>query len=379
MSYKICVYAICKNEEKFADRWMDSVSEADLVVVTDTGSTDHTVEILRDRGAAVYTETISPWRFDAARNKAMDHIPADVDICVSNDLDEVFEKGWRKKLEEAWQPFHTRARYLFTWSFNRDGTPLKQFPMEKIHRRHGFRWVHPVHEVLEYSGDDEDRTVWVEGMVLHHHPDHSKPRAQYLPLLELSAGENPEDDRTMFWLGREYMYHGMFDRCIHTLKRHLELPGAKWDEERSASMRFIAKCYQEKNNYAESRRWLFRAIAECPHVREPYLQMARLGYLEQNWPLVFYMVEKGLSITAKTGSYLSEPESWASGFYDYGAICTYRLGLYEKSYQYAKLACEQTPNDPRLKKNLELIGMKLQGMKLCEMNQPIKEAKNEPK
>ena len=45
--YKICVYAISKNEEKFVDRWMDSVSEADEVFVLDTGSTDETVEKLK--------------------------------------------------------------------------------------------------------------------------------------------------------------------------------------------------------------------------------------------------------------------------------------------------------------------------------------------
>ena len=39
-NYKVCVYAICKNEEQFARRWMESMSEADLVVVLDTGSTD---------------------------------------------------------------------------------------------------------------------------------------------------------------------------------------------------------------------------------------------------------------------------------------------------------------------------------------------------
>lgn len=72
--YKICVYAICKNEEKFVDRWMEAVSEADMVVVTDTGSEDNTVEKLRNRGAIVYTEVINPWRFDVARNIAIDHI-----------------------------------------------------------------------------------------------------------------------------------------------------------------------------------------------------------------------------------------------------------------------------------------------------------------
>lgn len=342
---------------------MDAASEADLVVVTDTGSTDLTVEKLRKRGAVVYEETISPWRFDTARNIAMDHIPEDMEICVSNDLDEVFERGWRKKLEEAWQPFHTRARYQFIWSHNKDGTPAQQFPMEKIHRRHGFRWVHPVHEVLEYSGDEQDLTVWVNGMVLHHYPDQSKPRAQYLPLLELSSRENPQDDRTMFWLGREYMYYEMYDQCIAALKRHLELPAAKWDEERCASMRFISKCYQSKNSLTEAKEWLFQAIAECPYIREPYLQMARLGYLENDWSLVFLMTEKGLNITEKTGSYLSEPDCWGPAFYDLGAICTYHLGLYEKSRDYAKIACDMEPDDPRLRQNLELIDAKLGKLK----------------
>lgn len=52
--YKICVYTICKNEEQFVDRWMDSMSEADMIVVTDTGSTDRTVEKLKERGAVVH-------------------------------------------------------------------------------------------------------------------------------------------------------------------------------------------------------------------------------------------------------------------------------------------------------------------------------------
>ena len=64
----ICVYAICKNEEQFVERWMKSMSEADLVVVMDTGSTDGTVEKLRGLGARVEQTIVNPWRFDTARN-----------------------------------------------------------------------------------------------------------------------------------------------------------------------------------------------------------------------------------------------------------------------------------------------------------------------
>ena len=79
-NYSVCVYAICKNEEAFVDRWMDSMSEADRVVVLDTGSSDATVEKLRNRGAEVTVEVISPWRFDTARNRSLELVPEDTAI-----------------------------------------------------------------------------------------------------------------------------------------------------------------------------------------------------------------------------------------------------------------------------------------------------------
>lgn len=365
--YKISVYAISKNEEQFVDRWMDAVSEADIIVVVDTGSTDQTVKKLRERGAIVYEEKIVPWRFDVARNIAMNYVPLDVDICVSNDLDEVFEKGWRRKLEDAWQPFHTRARYMFTWSYKPDGAPDKQFVMEKIHRRQGFKWVHPVHEVLEYSGEDLDQSAEIYNMVLNHYPDLTKTRGQYLPLLELSAQENPEDDRTIFWLGREYMYYNKYEECIATLKKHIELPTATWNEERSASMRFISNAYKAKGNYVEAKAWLYRAVAECPFVREPYLYMSKIAYSEADWELLFFVTSKGLAITERSGSYLVELESWGPLLEDYAAIACYHLGLFERSYQHAVKACELNPKDMRLENNRKLIQAKLKEKGACNV------------
>ena len=121
VSYRVCVYAICKNESQFADRFMDSMSEADDICVLDTGSTDDTAEKLRARGAHVEQKLISPWRFDVARNESLRLIPKEADICCCIDLDEQFRPGWRKNLEAAWQPDTTRARYRYTWSFLPDG------------------------------------------------------------------------------------------------------------------------------------------------------------------------------------------------------------------------------------------------------------------
>ena len=109
--YKVCVYAICKNEAQFVDRWMDSMGEADQVVVLDTGSEDSTVERLRARGAEVTVERISPWRFDTARNRSLELVPEDADICVCTDLDEVFHPGWRAALERACGAVFAQPQY----------------------------------------------------------------------------------------------------------------------------------------------------------------------------------------------------------------------------------------------------------------------------
>jgi hypothetical protein len=115
---------------------MDAVNKADLVVVSDTGSTDKTVEKLHGRGAIVYEDHISPGRSDDARNRSIDHIPKDADICVSNDLDEIFEPGWREKLKAAGEPSHIRARYLFCLEpQSRRNHRASTFPLLLIIRR----------------------------------------------------------------------------------------------------------------------------------------------------------------------------------------------------------------------------------------------------
>ena len=79
---KIVVYAICKNERPFADRWMASMSEADEVCVLDTGSTDGTPQRLEELGAKVSVQVITPWRFDVARNQSLELVPEDADLWV---------------------------------------------------------------------------------------------------------------------------------------------------------------------------------------------------------------------------------------------------------------------------------------------------------
>ena len=353
--YKVFVYAISKNEEQFVDKWMDSMGEADGVVVTDTGSSDRTAEKLNERGASVCTEIIDPWRFDEARNRSLGHVPEDADICVCTDLDELFEPGWRDRLENVWRPETTMGRYLYNWSLKADGTPDVQFRYFKVHARHGYRWVHPVHECLAYVGEGQQSVVFIPGMVLNHHPDPKKSRGSYLPLLELAVKENPNDDRMTYYLGREYMYHSRWQDCIDTCKKHLALPTAVWREERCASMRWIAMSYFRLSKTQEAYSWYYRAIAEAPGMRDPYVEFARTAYFLGDWPTVFCMAEEALKIREKSPVYVNMGYSWDSTPDDLCAIACYRLGMFGRSLEHARAALAFRPEDPRLLNNLKLI------------------------
>lgn len=346
--YKVCVYAISKNESKFVDRWVNSMSEADEIYVLDTGSNDNTVKKLKKLGVKVKRKIIKPWRFDVARNLSLDLVPKDTDICVCTDLDEVFLPGWRDKLEQNWKQNTTRAKYTYNWSLTDDNVPIVSFYIEKIHSRNNYKWVNPVHEVLS---SDNENVITIDDMIVNHYPDHTKSRSSYLPLLELAVSENPNNDRNMHYLGREYMYYGKWNECIDTLIKHLNLPSATWKDERCASMRFIARSYRNLNRFDEAKLWLDKAINEAPHLRDPFVERALLAYHLEEWNDVVFYCNKALKIENHPKTYINEVFSFNYTIYDLLAISNYYLENYDDAIIFSNKALEMEPNDSRLKEN----------------------------
>ena len=349
---KVCVYAICKNEEKFTERWYNSMKEADKIFVLDTDSKDNSVNKLKSLGVTVLQKEIKPWRFDEARNLSLDMVDSDADICVCTDLDEVFEKGWREKLENIWKEGTTRASYTYNWSLDDEGNPIVSFYSDKIHARKGYKWTHPVHEVLSY--DKEEKRVFDENIVLNHYPDRQKSRSSYLPLLELSVKEDPLDDRNMHYLGREYMYYGRWNDAIDTLIKHLNLERATWKDERCASMRFIGRCYKNLGRPLEAEMWYKKALLEAPHLKEAYTELALFYYEEGKYENAINLLNEALKIKVGYKSYITEWFSTDFNIYDVLSICYYKIGNYEKSLECVDKALEIT-NDQRLLKNKKII------------------------
>lgn len=354
MKYKICVYAISKNEEEFVERWTSSIKEADYICVLDTGSTDNTVKLLKEKGVNVIEKEIKPWRFDVARNESLKLIPEDTDICICLDLDEIMLPGWRKELEKIWQKDTNRCRYIFNWKLDDENKPIISYRGEKIHSKNDYIWIYPVHEVLKYNKEKEN-IILTDKITINHYPKPKDSRTSYLDLLELAVKEVPENDRNMHYLGREYMYYHRWNDAIDTLIKHLSLPNSIWKDERCASMRFIARCYQNLNRYEEAKMWLEKAIEEAPYLRDSYVELALLEYSQNNLAKTEEACLLALNIPKNTLSYINEPYTFDETVYDLLSISYFYQGKIKKSLEMINKALEINPHNERIINNKNII------------------------
>jgi len=340
---KIAVYTIALNEEQFVKRWYESAKDADYLLIADTGSTDKTKELASKLGINIYDISVAPWRFDDARNAALSLIPADIDYCISLDMDEVLSENWRKELEKI-NPNTTRPIHRLVTSFDENGNPGVEFDALRMHSRHGHRWKYPIHESVSFYGIDEVREN-VDIKILHY-PDNNKSRGQYLPLLQMAAQEDPSSDRCAHYYARELFFYGRYEEAAAEFKRHISLPSAFWKPERCESMRYIAKCQPDEKEY-----WLRLAITECPERREPFVDLAQHFYEIQDWDKVKEYSELALNIKEKFLGYFCEAEAWGWKPHDLLALANYNLGNYKEASKHGKIAISLC-DDQRLHDNL---------------------------
>jgi glycosyltransferase involved in cell wall biosynthesis len=352
---KIAVYTIALNEEQFARRWAESAAEADYRIVADTGSNDGTIGHLRSMDVTVHEIAVRPWRFDVARNANLALVPKDADICIALDMDELLMPGWRQALLAAWGEGVTRLRCPLEINIGADGKAQRHFYSSRIHQRFGYLWKYPIHEVITATPGTTEKIATSDDLRIRHLPDDDKPRSQYLPMLASAAAEDPSDDRLAHYHGRELMFHRRWDEAIAELKRHLALPRATWKAERSASMRFIARCYAALGNKPEARSYLMLACGETPSAREPWYELAKFSMDEKDWLGGVWAAQRAIGITSPAGDHTRDAVAWGIGPYDVGSVCAYYAGLGALASDWLKAALAFEPANPRLLKNGEWI------------------------
>lgn len=337
---KIGVYALARNEEKHAAAWADSCREADVRIVTDTGSTDATVSTLEAAGVTVARGAVVPWRWDDAHNLSLNHLPADVEICVRLDLDERLTPGWRDAVERAWRDGVNQLRYRYVWSWRSDGREGLVFFSDRIHARVGFRWAGATHEGL-IPWAVPARQVSAPGFEIHHFRDTGKRHKSDLPLLLIAAREAPHDARTQWYLAREMDYE-RHPGAAAAFARYLEMPGRTSTEE-SYARRSLYRLTGEESQ-------LDAAAAAAPDEPDAWLALARLAYSRKRWADVRLFAERALAANGP-GTHATDPAAKPAAA-DLLSIALWEMGHRPQALTAARLAAAEFPNDERISANV---------------------------
>ena len=334
---KIAVYSIALNEAKHVKRWVKACAGADVIVVADTGSTDGTQSLLRDAGVQVYDISIQPWRFDSARNTALNLVPSDVDICVILDLDEVPEAQFFTKLRKQWKKGSNRG-----WIYMDTGNV---WVSDRIHARHGFQWKYPIHEVTAPSMGTEVVACSIDATI-RHQPDNTKSRAQYLTMLEQAVQDDPQDQRMLVYLAREYGFHKRWEDVVEVVKK---LNHSGWDVERAFSCRNAGDALVHLGRPEEALGWYEGGAEVLPDEPEPWVALAQHHYFQKNWQECYDASIRGLK-TLPAKHYLVQNNSMFQ-LNDFASLAAWELGLKKEAVAYANKAIAIT-KDQRVLANL---------------------------
>jgi hypothetical protein len=306
---RVVVYGVALDEAAHVKRWATTaLAEADEVVLVDTGSTDDTVKVAEEMGVTVHRISVVPWRFDMARNAALALLPSDADVCLSLDMDEWLQPGWREPLEKAWVDGVGSAKVTLRFVAGEDAgaAVTLEYLIDRVHARQGSKWVNPCHEIAVCPGRAQ---AIIPEVQIHHLPAVGKDRAgRDTPLLVLGMQENPNDPRSVYYLARQFFYNNDWAQARGLFAKYLGMPEATFDQERSEACRFMSRMVWPD----QRERWLLRACYEAPQRRECWWELAMAYQQAGQLVQAAGAAAQALAITEKNpnNSFHVEPAAW---------------------------------------------------------------------
>lgn len=316
----IGIYVICKNEKDFIERCLQSVEDADVIVVCDTGSTDGTLEILYDLAKLnpkilVKPIYVNPWRFDDAKNAALFSLPSNIEIAISLDADEMLEPGWYDTLTaeikrdgKVFDRYYHRFKTIWDWQTN--GVNVSEHWHERIHSRHGYRWKLPVHEVLVKGDGTAEDIKWLENILMIQQPDTFKSRSSYLPLLEQSSREDTKIWKTFSFLANEYVNANRLPEAVKAIEHALSIENS----DKAFLSYTLSTIHQREDKWDLAVNQLNNACQYAPHVREYVVYLAHLYIKLGRKSDALTALNRASSITQKTSGYEYNSSCWGDQF-----------------------------------------------------------------
>jgi len=260
---KLSVSMIVKDEQENIAQCLNSVKDADEIIVVDTGSKDETPDIAKSMGVKVF---FFPWRDNFAEAYNFADSRCQGDWILSIDADERLEEGGIKKIrklikDEKADWIDVKIDYENSYHY---------FPklIKKIDTNY---WIGAVHRTLasRWYWNKKDITIYA-----HRSISHRKDPDRTIRILRRELEEHPELLRERFFYGMELAIRQKWYEALSQFEIFLRSLSFDWlkDEIKKAHVAeaylMRAKIYRQLNCMIASRESAKRALEITPNFRE---------------------------------------------------------------------------------------------------------------
>jgi hypothetical protein len=317
---KIAIYTIVKNEEKNIKTYLENIKDADGVFILDTGSTDNTIEILKNSNVIVNQKIYNDFKFDEALNDAMSYVPDDFDILINLDLDERLKLNWRSiitSIVDQKIDFMLYHPYVNDWYNSFRTVPKTLYNCSKIHSRKGVKWGYSVFSQIIPENQNITELLSKEILIYHYQEDKEDRKSFYKELILKSMKENSKIAEYNFFYAKLSFEEKNYIEAIKNWAIYLNKTEMFTKKHNStAQMRSLALLNMAKSSnlllkdYDFELQLLLMASGESPYYREVWCYLAQAWVNVDNGIQAIACIKTAKKITDKHFSLINEEWCW---------------------------------------------------------------------
>lgn len=237
MSLPISLVMIVKDESRCLARCLEAaLPYVDEIIIVDTGSTDHTIEIATSFGAKVFSfEWIDD--FSAARNYALSKATHDWRLVL--DADEILQSSNLEALKCWITQYPNRVGAITRWNLQDENGKSKELIPRLLPK--GATYNGTIHEQVDSSYKRVNCPL-----VIHHdgylQAFNDLKFQRNTPLLLKELQQHPDDPYLYYQLAKTYQAHGDEDLAYPYFKKWIQLETTPKPYAADGWIRFLDNC-----------------------------------------------------------------------------------------------------------------------------------------
>ena len=278
----VTLYAISKNEEKNIEKFIENSKKFSHTVVVDTGSTDNTVQLLRDAGIEVHEhpQTKEKFDFSIARNQALSYVNTDwgFSLDFNETVDDLYLEGFDVIQDEFTCFNHLR------FDDNGKDEPVQSNEVHvRFHRTQNYKWVNAVHEIPVFVPTGEYPTESSVDTTIKITKKINKSISKELFYFDICEREYQKDPTNWFYIWFIFNHHfnvGNHQKALDFGQEYLNVSKPYFDSFRILAFIRCSMCLLKLQDVTKAANYAFHAVSEAMNMGEPYMSQA-FSYLNE--------------------------------------------------------------------------------------------------